>query len=132
MLSKILPHEPVLPVISADAVNMLYQNVYRGAVMTIIAFSCLTFGFGNDPATTGKPVLWALMVTVSLMRMLDGLRWQSGHPARRNVSAGFMRFATGNLITSILWCAYALMNYQYMRLLELASTMVVVAGHPAA
>ncbi len=107
---------------------MLYQNVYRGAVMTIIAFSCLAFGFGDTPAMTDKLVLCALMVAVSLMRMLDGLRWQFAHPAKRNVSAGFMRFAAGNLLTSVLWCAYALMNYQHMGLLELASTMVVVSA----
>lgn len=128
MLSKILPLDPVLPVISHDAVNMLYQNVYRGAVMTIIAFSCLAFGFGDTPAMSGKLVLWALMVAVSLNRMLDGLRWRFCHPAKRNASAGFMRFAAGNLLTSVLWCAYALMNYQHMGLPELASTMVVVSA----
>ncbi|QPG06366.1 EAL domain-containing protein [Salinimonas marina] len=128
LLSKILPVHSAPPTISRDAVNMLYQNVYRGAVMTVIAFSCLVFGFGSEPAMSAKPVLWALMVVVSVMRMVDGLRWRFCHPEKRSVSIGFMRFAAGNLMTSMLWCAYAVLSYQHMGLLELASTIVVLSA----
>lgn len=148
---------------------MLYGNVYRGALMTMLAFSGLVFGFSSVDEVPGKLVLWTLMMVVSLARMADGWWWQyhadliarkadavppaaegdatrptpsaglltaavSGSRAGRacvlphTAYAGFIRFAIGNGLTSILWCVYAVVFYHQMALLELASTMVILSA----
>lgn len=108
---------------------MLYANLNRGAIITMVAFTGLVFGFSDASAIVqSKLVLWSLMIIVSLGRVVDGFYWRSKFSLKSSAKEGFVRFALGNILTGTIWSLYAVLIYQQMDLLELASTMVVLSA----
>ncbi|WP_394221231.1 putative bifunctional diguanylate cyclase/phosphodiesterase [Alteromonas gracilis] len=117
--------------VERDTTDMLIGNSFVGFLMTVFAFSGLVFFFGNDtPSTfTLKLQVWAAMVCVSLIRLVDALYWRinlSGKPY--NPRPALIRFSAGLYITGSIWALYAVLFYSSMATVELAATMIVLAA----
>ena len=110
-----------------DLLYMLNSNIFVGLIMTIIAFSGLVFGFINEKQHI-KTSLWAGMCVVVIFRFIDAIYWNTQlkgtEYSPRPVQT---RFAFGICITGLIWATYAVLLYDSMSLVEMASSMAVFA-----
>ena len=117
--------------IERDTTDMLIGNNFVGLLMTVFAFSGLVFFFDSDnPSTFSlKLQVWAAMVCVSFIRLMDALYWRINLEGKAyNPRPAIIRFSAGLYITGSIWALYAVLFYSSMATVELAATMVVLAA----
>jgi diguanylate cyclase (GGDEF)-like protein len=112
-----------------EVVELLYANLFTGLVMTILSISAITFGFANPEIASYKFSLWAGMIFLTLLRTFDGAYWylrlrNSNYPPRWPL----MRFVLGSTLSGLVWAFFCVSLYESMSLIELSTTMVIVAA----
>ncbi|GGF66045.1 putative bifunctional diguanylate cyclase/phosphodiesterase [Alteromonas lipolytica] len=118
-----------LPSLRHEILALLQANAVGGLLITVFSFSAMTFGFNNHSNQTTKIVLWALMLIVCLLRAIDGIYWHKKLKYHEVYSQWpLLRFVLGSVVTALLWAAYCSLLYHHMDLIELATTMIIVAA----
>ena len=112
-----------------EVVELLYANVFTGLVMTILSISAITFGFANPQIASYKFSLWVTMMMLSLLRAFDGAYWylrlrNTSYPPRWPL----VRFILGSSMSGAMWAFFCVSLYESMSLIELSTTMVIVAA----
>ncbi|MEW9799487.1 putative bifunctional diguanylate cyclase/phosphodiesterase [Alteromonas sp. CYL-A6] len=115
--------------VQRELVDVLYGNSFAGLLITIIAFSGLVFGFHSEGSQSIKFAFWAMMILVMLVRLGDTLHWLNAlRGTDYSPIAARNRFMLGSVAAGIIWSTYAVLLYDIMTEIELASTMVVLSA----
>ena len=107
----------------------LYGNAKAGILVTLFASSLLVFGFNTTEIQTQKYIWWLSMTVLMLIRMMDVYRWNKSDKEQiSNAKRAVIRFVTGTLTSSIMWCVYCLYVLHYADNTELACMIIVVSA----
>lgn len=112
-----------------EVVELLYSNIFTGLVMTALSISAITFGIVNAKITTDKFSIWSLMMLLTAIRSIDGTYWylrlrKGSYQPRWPL----FRFVLGSVLSALVWAFFCVSLYDSMSLVELATTMVIVAA----
>lgn len=108
---------------------MLYANSFGGIFVSLVASLGLVFGFPNEQINSIKYYWLATMLLVLCARAADWAFWKKNlrdrdfEPLRVT-----RRFVLGAGITAVVWSAYTLLLIDKMGMIELASTIIIIAA----
>tara|TARA_R110000737_G_scaffold255344_1_gene264496 strand:- start:3406 stop:5364 length:1959 start_codon:yes stop_codon:yes gene_type:complete len=114
---------------SEDAAALLYGNAKAGIWVTLFASSLLVFAFNTPEVQTQKYLWWGGVSLLMVLRLIDVYNWHSSDKHfNYDGKKATVRFVTGTLITSFMWCIYCLYVSQYATITELACMIIVVSA----
>lgn len=92
--------------------------------------SVLTFGFLTDQTHSAKITWWLLVIGVLILRLGDILVWQfhSQKSPSVNGKLGLIRFSTGCIMMALMYCAYSLLFFKQMDVIEFSTTVIILAA----
>ncbi len=107
----------------------MYTHCLGSLLGNFVASSVLVFGF-PDPATNFSKYIWyTVMLALLAFRVSDLSYW---HFKLRKTPfdgrAASNRFIFGSLATAVLWSAYSVFMFDKMKIVEFATTLIIIAS----
>ncbi len=112
-----------------DSVNLLYSNANAGLLVSLIAAAVLIFGFKTNEVQELKYEWWGLFLVCLGLRLIDIIFWKTKlQNTEFDSKWPRIRFILGALLTAVFWSAYGFLISKDADIMELAYTLIIIAG----